>query len=162
MLARLILLCSLLLHLTKLHLTWHFSFLGQCWDTVVISVSCHQTNCLRYSSWLILCSRGDLLQSIRLCPFQLRPPFVSVDMHSFANCVVIQSDMLNGYYSPAHLILSPFSSVIAFTSGIISFAAELGPFAISSSSCGYYYRCYCHLLGLLFSGFCMLSVSFIL
>ena len=32
-------------------------------------IFCHLTNVLRYSIWLILCHRGNLLQSIRLCLF---------------------------------------------------------------------------------------------
>ena len=43
---------------------------------------CHLTNFLRYSSWLILIYKGNLLQSMRFCSFWARPPFC----HS--SCVV--------------------------------------------------------------------------
>ena len=61
---------------------------------------------LRYSSWLMVCYRGNPLQSIRLCPFWTRPSFVPMVMYNFAGCVISFSDKLNVYHSPAHLHLS--------------------------------------------------------
>ena len=36
----------------------------------------HLMNLLRSRSWLMVCYGGSLLQSVRLCPFWARPPFV--------------------------------------------------------------------------------------
>ena len=41
----------------------------------------HLTKLLRYSSWLSLCYWGHPLQSIRLCPFWERLPFMPMDTH---------------------------------------------------------------------------------
>ena len=40
------------------------------------------------NSLLMLCYKCNLLHSIRLCPFWERPPFMPMDMHSFAGCVL--------------------------------------------------------------------------
>ena len=49
----------------------------------------------------MLSYRGNLLQSIRLCPFWARPTFMLMDKHNLTSCV-----MLNVFNSPAHLFLS--------------------------------------------------------
>ena len=66
----------------------------------------HLTKLFRYSSWLILCYRGNPLQSIRLCPF-------CVNEHAQLDrlCHIIQSNMLNVYHSPAHLFFSFYLSL---------------------------------------------------
>ena len=43
----------------------------------------HLAKVLRSSSWFIFCYKGNPLQSIMLCPFCSRQPFVPMDMHNF-------------------------------------------------------------------------------
>ena len=65
---------------------------------------CQMTNFLRYSSWLILCYRGILLQAIRYGCAQI-----------CQYCCVIQGVMLNVYHSPADLL---FLSTFLFQHGV--------------------------------------------
>ena len=66
----------------------------------------HLTNLLRSSMCLMLCYRGNPLQSIRLCTFWARPPFVPMDMH-FASCAMsFRVTPLHIYHAPAHLFHS--------------------------------------------------------
>ena len=49
---------------------------------------CLLPNLMRFRSWLMLCYRGDLLQSIRLCSFWTRPYFVPMAIHNFTSCAL--------------------------------------------------------------------------
>ena len=65
-----------------------FIFLGLYWDALDMSVYLPSDKLFRYSSCLILCYRRNLLQSVRLCTSRARLPFVPMDMHNLACCVM--------------------------------------------------------------------------
>ena len=67
----------------------HFALLvlGLCWDTVDMSTSLPSDKLIELQQ-LVFCYRGNLLHSMRVCPFWAVPPFVPMDMHNFASCVV--------------------------------------------------------------------------
>ena len=85
---------------SKLEIISHSIFLF--WAYVGIVETClslyHLTDLLKSSSWLMPCSRGDLLQFIRLYLFGARPPLCQ---WLWQFCHVIQSD-----HSFAHLVPS--------------------------------------------------------
>ena len=92
--------CSLLVHV-GLHINFPIlniipmSTFGDCVGILRVCLY-FASNFFRYSSWLILCYRCNLLLSMRVCPFWLRPLSVPMDLHNFASCVMfIQSDVLN-------------------------------------------------------------------
>ena len=128
-----ILLWCLLVHLglhisfakSGFHLTLHFLFLGLCWETVDVSV----INCLSYSSWLILCSRGNLLQSMRFFTFCAKPPSAwNIECLPFCSSFIF--------------LFLPFSFSAVSVSEVVSIVVESAFLEISSSWCRYCYRCH--------------------
>ena len=74
---------------------------------------CYLTYFLRYSSWLSLCYRCNLLQSIRLCPFWARSSLCQWTCTNLLACHVIHSEMLNVSHSPTHFFSSFYLSLPA-------------------------------------------------
>ena len=69
---------------SELCLMQQFSFLRLCWDTVDMSVSPPSDKLIEIQ-WLVHdFYRDNPLQSIRLCPFWARPPFMQMIPHNFA------------------------------------------------------------------------------
>ena len=68
----------------------------------------HLKNLLRSSSWLMLCYRGNLLQSIRLCLLGSTTLCPSGHGHLHWLHHVLKSDMLTVNHSPAHFFLFAF------------------------------------------------------
>ena len=119
-----------------------------------MSVFLHLTSFARYSSWLIIHYRGNLLQYVRMS-FRARTPFVPVDMHNFMGCVM--SFRATGWMlAIIHLIyFFLFTFPIQYASALVTISgvAESSPFLIFLSLWSYHNRYYTQSLDLSFSGF---------
>ena len=145
--------------------------IGSCWITYSFSmnsVSCsnlllwgcverwwtclsvyHLTNLLRSSSWLMLCYRSNLLQSIRLCPFRQDNLLCQWTCTNLL-AVSCHSEWMVTILLLTYSFLFTFHFKHSISCRCCLNCDEFGSLMISSSWCGYCYQCYALSLGLLY------------